>query len=142
MWRYLTYEILTVADWHSQQADPRDGASVEFVGIVRADDEGIPVKWLQYDAYEPMAEQMIGRLIAQAQERWPLHQVYVRHRLGRVPAGQIAVVIGVRAAHRREAFDACQFLIDAIKADVPIWKREDGDNVVSQSHERYQHRAC
>jgi molybdopterin synthase catalytic subunit len=140
-WRYLTREMLTVDAWHGLPGDPRDGASVEFVGIVRADDAGRPVTWLEYEAYAPMADGMIARLIEQARQRWPLHQIHVRHRLGRVLAGEIAIVIGVRAAHRREAFEACQFLIDAIKADVPIWKREDGEHAMSQGN-GCRHRAC
>lgn len=120
--RYLSYDPIDAAEWHRLAVDERDGASVEFLGIVRAQDAGCPITHLDYEAYEPMAERMIERLIEQAKQHWPLHAVSIRHRVGRVPVGQVAVLIGVRAAHREEAFAACRFLIDAIKQDVPIWK--------------------
>lgn len=98
---------------------------MEFRGLVRGDEGGRPVAFLEYEAYEPMAERFIARLVDEANARWPLHEVFVRHRVGRVAAGGIAVLIAVRSTHRQEAFEACGFLIDAIKRDVPIWKRPD-----------------
>jgi len=121
---YLTRDPIDVTAWHRESADPRDGAAVEFVGIVRGDEDDRAISHLDYDAYEPMAERLIAQLIEQARARWPLHHVTVRHRVGRVAAGDVAVLIGVRAPHRAEAFEACQFLIEAIKRDVPIWKTE------------------
>jgi len=111
-----------VTEWHGRAIDPRDGAAVEFLGIVRSDEDGRPLAALHYEAYEPMAERLIGRLVDEARRRWPLRQVVVRHRLGRVAVGEVAVLIGVQAPHRDEAFEACRFLIDAIKREVPIWK--------------------
>ncbi|MBI1992055.1 MAG: molybdenum cofactor biosynthesis protein MoaE [Candidatus Omnitrophica bacterium] len=119
---YLTDDPIDVTEWHRLAVGEQDGASVEFLGIVRAQDAGCPITHLDYEAYEPMAERMIERLIEQAKQHWPLRAVSIRHRVGRVPVGEIAVLIGVRAAHREEAFAACRFLIDAIKQDVPIWK--------------------
>ena len=124
---YLTREPIDAEAWHHQMPDAGDGASVEFVGTVRGDDDGKRVDYIEYKAYEPMAERLIGQLVEQAKARWSLHQVCVRHRLGKVPAGGIAVLIGVRSPRRDQAFEACRFLIDAIKTDVPIWKEEYGD---------------
>lgn len=127
---FLTRDPIRPDEWRQQAVDPRDGASVEFLGIVRGHEGGRPIDCLQYDAYEPMAERLIAGLIDHAKMRWPLHQVEVRHRIGRVAVGEIAVLVGVRSAHREEAFAACRFLIDAIKQDVPIWKSAigvDGD---------------
>lgn len=123
---FLTYQPIDVAEWHAATADERDGASVEFLGIVRGHEDGRPIECLEYEAYEPMAERLIAELIDHAKVRWPLHQVEVRHRIGRVTVGETAVLVGVRSAHREEAFVACRYLIDAIKQDVPIWKSAIG----------------
>jgi molybdopterin synthase catalytic subunit len=119
---HLTHQPIDVAAWHRCASEEWDGASVEFLGIVRGHEDGRPIACLEYEAYEPMAEGLIVQLIDQAKARWPLHHVDMRHRLGRVAVGEIAVLVGVRSAHREEAFAACRFLIDAIKQDVPIWK--------------------
>ncbi|MBI4003712.1 MAG: molybdenum cofactor biosynthesis protein MoaE [Candidatus Omnitrophica bacterium] len=119
---YLTWEPIDVEVWHRLAIDQQDGASVEFLGIVRGLEDGRPIPWLDYDAYAPMAERVITQLIETARRRWPVHEVYVRHRVGRVPVGEVAVLIGVHAPHRDEAFAACRFLIDGIKQDAPIWK--------------------
>ena len=114
------------AGWRRESVSPAVGASVEFVGIVRPVEGDSPIEALEYEAYEPMAEAMIGRVIEEARHRWPVTRVVVRHRLGRVPVGEPAVFIGVQAPHRQEAFAACRFLIDRIKAQVPIWKKPWG----------------
>lgn len=119
---FLTEQPIDAAHVDDGTAELQDGASVEFLGIVRSREQGRPIAHLTYEAYAPMAEQLIGRLIDEAKARWPLHQVQVRHRVGRVPAGEVAVLVRVRAAHRDEAFEACRFVIDALKRDAPIWK--------------------
>ena len=121
---YLTQDPINLDEWHRQAVDARDGASVEFLGMVRGRDNGQEVPFLEYEAYVPMAEQKIAALIEEAQKKWPLHKVYIRHRIGRVAVGEMGVMIGVQAPHREEAFEACRFLIDSIKKDVPIWKSE------------------
>jgi molybdopterin synthase catalytic subunit len=120
---HLSREPIDIAEWHRSTIDERGGAAVEFLGIVRGEEGGQPIAYLDYEAYEPMAERVIARLVEQATARWALHQVYVRHRIGRVPVGDVAVVVGVQAPHRDEAFAACRFLIEAIKQDAPIWKQ-------------------
>lgn len=123
---YLTREPIRPDEWHRLVVDPSAGASVEFLGIARGHEDGRAIERLEYEAYEPMAERLIARLVAQAKARWPLRSVYVRHRLGRVAVGEVAVLIGVQSPHRGEAFTACRFLLDAIKQDVPIWKTAVG----------------
>ncbi len=125
---YLTHDPIDVAAWHRQTVDSRDGASVEFLGIARGQEDGQPVDHLTYEAYEPMANRMIADLVEQAEARWPLHRVYVQHRIGRVAVGEIAVLIGVQGPHREEVFEACRFLIDGIKRDAPIWKAAVGSD--------------
>ena len=124
---YLTDSPIDPGEWHRRAGDQRDGATVEFLCIVRGREDGRPIPWLDYEAYAPMAERVIEQAIAQATARWPLHQVQVRHRIGRVAVGDIALLIGVAAPHRAEAFEACQFLIDTIKRDAPIWKHGHAD---------------
>ena len=123
---YVAHEPIEISEWHGLPSDSSEGALVEFLGTVRGQEQGYPITHLLYEAYEPMAERVIAQLIQQAQQRWVLNRVFIRHRVGRVDVGQLAVLVGVRAAHREEAFEACHFLIDAIKRDVPIWKTAMG----------------
>ncbi len=124
--RYLTTEVITADEWHRESMSEHSGASVEFLGVVRRLENGQPIEFLEYEAYEPMAEQMIDDYIRQARERFGLSRVYFRHRLGRVRVGEVAVIIGVHAPHRAEAFEGCRFLLEALKRDVPIWKVRAG----------------
>ena len=109
----------------SAVADASAGAVNLFIGTTRSPSEGRTVRALTYEAYEPMAVRLIEALVDDAARRWPLAGAAVLHRTGTVPAGEPSVVIAVSASHRGEAFDACRFLIDRLKADVPIWKREE-----------------
>lgn len=81
---------------------------------------------LDYEAYGAMAESVMGRLVEEAKRLWPIHRIEVRHRVGRVPAGEIALLVGVEAPHREEAFAACRFLVDRIKEEAPLWKKGVG----------------
>ncbi len=103
---------------------PAAGGIDIFVGTTRNTSHGRPVTLLEYEAYEPMATQVMENLEQDARKRWPLQKVVLIHRLGRIPVGEASVVIGVSSAHRKEAFEACRFLIDTLKRDAPIWKRE------------------
>lgn len=115
------------------------GASVLFLGRVRNHSEVRKVLFLEYEAYEEMAERRIKELVDYALRRWPLEGVEVLHRIGRVDLGEIAVAIDVRSAHRDEAYQASRLLIEEIKHKVPLWKKEffeDGTSEWSlcQSH--------
>lgn len=103
---------------------PAAGGIDIFVGTTRNISHGKRVTILEYEAYEPMAIQMMENLEQEARKRWPLQKVVLIHRLGRIPVGEASVVVGVSSAHRKEAFEACRFLIDTLKRDAPIWKRE------------------
>lgn len=106
------------------------GALVSFAGLVRPDHrpDGRRVAALFYDAYIEMAESQMERLVAQAKAQWAVDAVQIRHRLGLVPVGQTGVWLLVAGQHRDEAYAASRFLIDRIKHDVPIWKREHYDD--------------
>jgi molybdopterin synthase catalytic subunit len=103
---------------------PEAGAIDIFIGTTRNHSNGKDVLSLEYEAYEPMALKMLEGIIAEARRRWSVGRIAIVHRVGKVEIGEASVVIAVSAAHRREAFEACRFLIDALKRDVPIWKKE------------------
>lgn len=120
----LTNRPIDVADLISQLTAPESGGIDVFIGTTRNHSNGRDVLRLEYEAFETMAVDQMKDLERRARERWPLHRVVIVHRLGIVPVGEASVVIGVSAGHRKEAFEACRFLIDALKQEVPIWKRE------------------
>lgn len=102
------------------------GAIASFLGIVRPESrsDGAVLTALEYTAYEPMALQEIRRLANETRSRYELLEVYAAHRLGRLEIGEASILIVARAAHRQAAFDGCRQLLDRIKADAPIFKRE------------------
>jgi len=102
---------------------PEYGAVVTFVGTVRSSTAGERVTHLEYEAYRPLADHRAAEIVADAQTRWPVRCTIV-HRLGPVQVGDCSVVIAVASAHRAAAFDACRWLLDELKASVPIWKKE------------------
>ena len=105
-------------------ARPDCGAIVSFLGTTRDQHEGRRVLRLEYEAYEPMALEALGRIEREAVERWAIVSCAIVHRLGEVPAAEASVVVVVAAAHRGPAFDACRWAMDELKRAVPIWKKE------------------
>jgi molybdopterin synthase catalytic subunit len=101
-----------------------DGAVCLFVGVVRDENRGRTVLHLEYEAYEEMALPLMEAIAAETARRFPVTGVRVVHRLGRLEVGEASVVIAVSSPHRAEAFAACRFAIDTLKAQVPIWKKE------------------
>jgi len=102
------------------------GAIAAFIGTTRVehDDTHGPLVRLDYEAYDRMAEGQMRALAAQAMDRWSLARVALVHRVGSVPPGEASVVIAVASGHRAESFDACRWLIDTLKQEVPIWKKD------------------
>lgn len=105
-------------------AAPEVGGIVVFVGTVRNHSKGKDVIRLEFESYEAMAVKEMSLIAQRALDRWPLHKVAILHRTGVLPIGEIPVVIAVSSAHRKEAFEACEFCIDELKKSVPIWKKE------------------
>ena len=103
-----------------------DGGLALFVGVVRESHEGREVSALEYHAYEPMAEREIGRLVEAVSARHPGVRLLVRHRVGRLEVGEVAVVVAAASPHREEAFAACREGIEEVTARAPIWKRDFG----------------
>jgi molybdopterin synthase catalytic subunit len=104
--------------------DERAGAIATFLGTVRARSRGRDVIALEYEAYEEMAEEMLAEIAAEVDDRYDLCKVAITHRLGRVEVGETSVAIAVSAQHRQDALAACADVIEALKARVPLWKKE------------------
>ena len=107
-----------------QATSPADGALCLFAGIVRNENKGKAVLYLEYEAYEDMALSLMEEIAAEARRKWPITDLRMVHRLGRLEIGEASVAVAVASPHRAEAFAACRFLIDTLKAQVPIWKKE------------------
>lgn len=103
---------------------PQDGALDLFVGVVRNENAGRRVTHLEYEAYEEMALEVLQEIEAETRRRWPLTDVRLVHRLGRLEIGEPSVAVAVASPHRAEAFAACRHAIDTLKRRAPIWKKE------------------
>lgn len=103
-----------------------DGGLALFVGVIRDHNDGRNVTAMEYEAYGPMAEAEMGRIEADLARRFPAVRLLLRHRIGRLRVGEVAVVVAAAAPHREDAFAACRAGIEEIKARVPVWKREWG----------------
>ena len=103
-------------------ADVTSGAVVEFAGIVRATEGDQAIDALQYEAYDAMARSEMERILRDLEKQFSCHSVEVKHRKGRVPVGEAAIVVRVAAKHRAEAFGMLAAFMDRLKQDVPIWK--------------------
>lgn len=100
------------------------GAVVTFLGTVRSPSQGKKVLYLEYEAYEDMAQKKLEQIVSEINQKWQLQDVAISHRIGKVAAGETALVIVVAAPHRKEAFEACQYAIDRLKQIAPFWKKE------------------
>ena len=109
------------------------GAINVFIGTIRDSAHDKKVVWLEYEAYESMAVAETRKIIDEAAKRWGLLGWAVAHRIGTLKPGETAVVVAVSSKHRKESFEACQFIIDELKAKAPIFKKEvfeDGEEWV------------
>jgi molybdopterin synthase catalytic subunit len=113
--------VQTVNDWVKR---PTDGAVVTFDGIVRNNFDGRPVRYLEYEAYAAMAEQKLAEIGEEMRRKFPVGEIAMLHRIGRLEIGESSIVIAVAAPHRHAAFEACAYAMDRIKEEVPIWKKE------------------
>jgi MoaE-MoaD fusion protein len=105
-------------------ADERAGAITTFTGTTRRQSRGRDVVYLDYEAYEGMAERVMAEIAAELEARYDLCSIAIHHRVGRVAIGETSVVIAVSAPHRADALAACKDAIDTLKERVPLWKKE------------------
>lgn len=108
----------------AEVADEQAGAIATFVGTTRVHSRGRTVEYLEYEAYEGMAEQEMERIASELLSRYDLCKVAITHRVGRVEIGEASVAIAVSAPHRADALAACKDAIDTLKETVPLWKKE------------------
>lgn len=117
-----------VIDYHTMTAQVHCGncgAIVLFLGTVRdLTGERVTVA-LDYDAYPAMAERKMAEIEADTRRRWPVGEMLMEHRLGRLEVGDVSVAVAVSCPHRAQAFEACRYAIDRLKELVPIWKKEN-----------------
>jgi molybdopterin synthase catalytic subunit len=119
----IDYHVLT-----ESVRTPHCGAVVLFLGTVRdLTGEQVTV-YLDYEAYAPMAEKKLVEIEEDIRKKWPVGEVALIHRLGRLGVGEVSVAVAVSCPHRNQAFEACRYAIDTIKELVPIWKKENAPN--------------
>lgn len=104
------------------------GAVAVFHGVVRNENMGRRVGYLEYDAYPEMAVKKMEEIAGELQAKFPITAVAVMHRVGRLEIGETSLVVAVSSPHRKEAFDACHYAVDRIKQIVPVWKKEVWDD--------------
>ena len=124
----LVCERIDAAELLGRLKQGDDGAAVAFDGVVRNNTRGRRTLYLEYEAYEQMALPQMEMLAEKALGQFPVRDVAIVHRLGRLEIGETSVLIVVASAHRAAAFDACRWLIDTLKQTVPIWKKEHFDD--------------
>ncbi len=112
----------------AQTLDQSAGGFVCFEGWVRDHNQGKNVKKLAYESYEKLAIKEGNTIIAEAKKLYPIKKAVCTHRIGLLAIGEMAVWVGVSAAHRDAAFKACRYILDEVKSRVPIWKNETYDN--------------
>jgi len=120
----LTGESLSLDEAVRSAAGDEAGAIVTFTGTVRVHSRGRTVLYLDYEAYEDMAAELLARLAADLRKRHGLTGIAIHHRTGRVAIGEASVVIAAAAPHRAEAFAACREAIETLKTSIPLWKKE------------------
>lgn len=121
----ISFAPLCVDDVYGLVDDPSNGAIALMSGTVRKQTEGKAVKYLEYQAYEPMALVIFQEIARNIRDQWPqTNRVVIHHRIGKLEIGEISVLIAVGCPHRAEAFDACRYGIDTLKHNAPIWKKE------------------
>ncbi|MEL6501368.1 MAG: molybdenum cofactor biosynthesis protein MoaE [Cyanobacteria bacterium J06623_1] len=121
----ITIAPLSLNEAYGLADDAANGAVVVMSGTVRNQTEGKAVQYLEYQAYQPMAIAVFHSIAAQIRSRWQeVNRLVIHHRVGKLKIGEISVIVAVGCPHRGEAFAACQYAIDTLKHNAPIWKKE------------------
>jgi molybdopterin synthase catalytic subunit len=124
----VTQEVLQPNEAIAAVQTPASGAVNVFLGVVRDNNLGRTVDYLEYDAYPEMAERVMRQLAEEARERFGLQDVAVLHRTGRLEIGETSLLVAVASGHRAESFEAGHWLVNEIKKKVPVWKKEVWDD--------------
>jgi molybdopterin synthase catalytic subunit len=124
----VTGEVLKPEEAIAAVESPASGAINLFLGVVRDNNLGRNVGYLEYDAYPAMAERVMRELAEEAKERFGLEDCAVLHRTGRLEIGETSLLVAVASGHRAESFEAGHWLVNEIKKKVPVWKKEVWDD--------------
>lgn len=124
----VTPDVLDTAVAVAAVESPRAGAINVFLGVVRDNNLGRQVQYLEYEAYPSMAEKVMGELAEEAKARFGLEDCAVLHRTGRLEIGEASLLIAVSCGHRAASFEAGHWLVNEIKKKVPVWKKEVWEN--------------
>jgi molybdopterin synthase catalytic subunit len=137
----ITAEPISVDEVSRRVISPAVGSVVAFTGVVRGNNLGREVRSLEYEAYPEMAEPILAQIGEEIRARWPVEQVAIVHRVGRMEVGEVSVVIAIASAHRQGAFEAGSYAIDRVKQIAPVWKKEyvDGGEVWIEGPEAAGH---
>ena len=128
----ITAQPIDLAGLRGELLDAGCGGYVQFEGWVRDHNEGRQVLRLEYEVYEPLAIREGQRIITEATQRFGLRKAAAVHRSGMLELTDVAVIVGVASHHRGEAYAACRYFIDQVKARLPIWKKEHYANGVAE----------
>jgi len=120
----ITSEILNLQECTNFVEDDSCGGIVTFVGTVRNSTQNKKVTLLDFSGYEPMAIKEMQKIANKALENFSIHKIAIHHAVGELQIGAVPVIITVSSAHRKAAFEACEYAIDTLKETVPIWKKE------------------
>ena len=134
----ITREDFSVDETIRKMRTDEMGAVATFVGVVRGESKGRKVDHIEVQAYEEMAMKQLQAIEKRAVEKFGVRSVTVIHRIGSLNVSENIMLIAVGAGHRREAFDACRYILEQIKKMVPIWKKEytpDGSYWVEEKHD-------
>ena len=123
----LTAQPLDLQALMAEVGADRVGAIAAFAGLVRDHNQGRRVRFLEYEAYEPLAIRALERILEEAGTAWPGTRLGVHHRTGRLEIGETSIIIVAASPHRADAFAACRYTIERVKQIVPIWKHEHFD---------------
>ena len=127
----VTPDVLVTQEAIDAVASPRAGAINVFLGVVRDNNLGREVDFLEYEAYPSMAEKVMGEIGAEAIQRFKFEDVAILHRTGKLLVGETSLLIAVSSGHRAESFEGGHWLVNEIKKRVPVWKKEvwaDGES--------------
>ena len=121
----ITMAPLSLEETYRLADDEANGAVVVMSGTVRNQTDGNPVKYLEYQAYQPMAIAVFQAISTEIRQQWSdVNRVVIHHRVGKLTIGEISVIVAVGCPHRGEAFEACRYAIDTLKHNAPVWKKE------------------
>jgi molybdopterin synthase catalytic subunit len=122
---YLTSEAIDVNKALVDHQNATVGGTIIFLGTVRElNGENVKLSNLNYEAYETMAEEIFSDIESEARQKWKIEEITVVHRIGTLKVGEVSVIIIVSSKHRKEAFECCRYILENVKARVPIWKME------------------